>query len=52
MKKITKIEARELLKKTLDNNECGRIYINGLTIYYNDYKLGNIDDEDFFYFIL
>ena len=52
MKQITKKELRELMLKTLSENttcESGKehfiININGITIYYSDYRITDVDDE-------
>lgn len=54
MKQITKKKLKEIiLKELLENISCDTdesnfiISINGLTIYYSDYRIYDITDDDF-----
>ena len=54
MKQITKTELKDLMMKVLSENtscESGEqhfiININGITIYYSDYRITEIDNDDF-----
>ena len=47
--KITKTELRNIMNEKLETNKYGNIDINGLTIYYDAYKIcsGFLDNNDF-----